>query len=82
MFSFRTSIELFTNSSNGEENMNLPLLEELPSRTLIRIVAWLRKHYKIKNRFQLKLKRRKIPKKFNGLKWNLERWVLVVCVWQ
>jgi hypothetical protein len=29
--SIRTSIELFTNSSDGEEKMNLPLPEELAS---------------------------------------------------
>jgi hypothetical protein len=32
-FSFRTSIELFTNSLDGEEKTNLPLPKELPSRT-------------------------------------------------
>jgi hypothetical protein len=30
--SFQTSIELFTNSSYGEEKTNLTLPEELPSR--------------------------------------------------
>ncbi len=35
-FSLRASIELFTNSSDGEEKTNLPLLEELPSGTLTR----------------------------------------------
>jgi len=51
MSSFRTSIELFTNSSDGEEKMNLPLLEELASGTLAKRVAWLRRVYKIKNKF-------------------------------
>jgi hypothetical protein len=39
------------NSSNGEENMNLPLPEELPLGTPTRRVAWLRRVYKIRNRF-------------------------------
>jgi hypothetical protein len=51
MSSFRTSIELFTNSSDGEEKMNLPLLKELASGTLAKRVAWLRRVYKIKNKF-------------------------------
>jgi hypothetical protein len=39
MSSFRTSIELFTNSSNGEKKTNLPMPEELTSGTLARRVA-------------------------------------------
>jgi hypothetical protein len=42
---------LFTNSSDGEEKMNLPMPEELPLGTLARKVARLKKVYKIKNRF-------------------------------
>jgi hypothetical protein len=55
--SFQTSIELFTNSSYGEEKTNLILPEELPSRTLTKKVTHLRKVYKIKYKFQLKDKR-------------------------
>jgi hypothetical protein len=51
MSSFRTSIELFTNSSDCEEKMNLPLFEELTSGTLAKRVAWLRRVYKIRNKF-------------------------------
>jgi hypothetical protein len=36
--SLQTSIALFTNSSNGEEKMNLPLTKELPSMNLIKKV--------------------------------------------
>jgi hypothetical protein len=50
-FSFQTSIKLFTNSSNGEEKMNLPLPKEFPLRTLARRVSQLRRVYKIKDRF-------------------------------
>jgi hypothetical protein len=42
---------LFTNSSNGEEKTNVPLLKELSLGTLIRRVAWLRRIYKIKDNF-------------------------------
>jgi hypothetical protein len=38
---------LFTNSSDGEEKTNLPLLEELALGTLARKVAQLRRVYKI-----------------------------------
>jgi hypothetical protein len=41
--SFQTLIELFTNSSNGEEKTNLPMLKEIALRTLIRKVACLKK---------------------------------------
>jgi hypothetical protein len=58
--SFRISIKLFTNSSNGEEKMNLPLPEKLPLGTLIRKVAWLMRVCKIKDKLQLKEKRRKM----------------------
>jgi hypothetical protein len=34
-----TSILLFKNSSDGEEKRNIPLTEELPSRTLMKKVA-------------------------------------------
>jgi hypothetical protein len=47
--SIRTSIELFTNSSNGEEKTNLLLPKELASWTLARRVAQLRRVCKIKN---------------------------------
>jgi hypothetical protein len=33
MSSFRTSIELFRNSSDNEEKTNLPMPEELASKT-------------------------------------------------
>jgi len=69
--SFRTSIELFTNSSDGEKKTNLPMLEEFASGTLTRKVAWVRKVCKIKEKFQLKLKKRKIQRKLNGLIWKL-----------
>jgi hypothetical protein len=38
-FSFQASIELFINSLDGEEKMNLPLLVELPSGTLTRRIT-------------------------------------------
>jgi hypothetical protein len=71
--SLQTLIELFINSSDGEEKMNFLVPKEFTSRTLARRVAWLRKVYKIKNIFKIK---------FSGLKWNLERWVLAACKWQ
>jgi hypothetical protein len=37
--SFQTSIELFTNSLNGEEKTNPPMLKEFTSGTLARRVA-------------------------------------------
>jgi hypothetical protein len=49
---------LFTNSSNGEEKTNLPMHEELASRTLARRITWLRRVCNIKDIFQLKLKRK------------------------
>jgi hypothetical protein len=60
---------------NGEEKTNFPLPKELSSNTLTKIVAQLRKIYKKKLKIQLKLKRRKIQRKFNGLIWNLEIWI-------
>jgi hypothetical protein len=66
---------LFKNSSNGEEKKNLPMLEEFTSGTLARRVAQSRKVYNIKDKFQLKLRRRKIQIEFNESKWKLERWV-------
>jgi hypothetical protein len=57
--SFQTLLKLFTNLSNGEEKMNLLMLKELTSRTLTRRVARLRKVYKIKDKFQIKLRRKK-----------------------
>jgi len=59
-FSVQTSIKLFTNSSNGEEKRNFPLPKELPSRTLTRRITQLKRVYKIRNKFQLKERRRKI----------------------
>jgi len=50
--------------------------------TLVRKVAWLKKVYKIKDKFQLKLRKRKIQIELSGLKWNLERWVLATRKWQ
>jgi hypothetical protein len=58
--SFQTLIELFTNSLDGEEKMNLLMPKELTSRTLARRVAQLRIVYKIKDTFKIKLRRRKI----------------------
>ncbi len=78
MFSFQTSIKLFKNSLDGEEKINLPMLEELTLGTLTRRITQLRKVYNIKYRFKLKLRRRKIQIELNGSRWNLERWVLVV----
>jgi hypothetical protein len=60
MSSFRTSRKLFTNSLDGDEKTNLPLLKEFPSRTITKKVAGLKRGYKIKEKFQLKEKRRKI----------------------
>jgi hypothetical protein len=51
MSSFQTLIKLFTNSSDGEEKMNLPLSEELPLGTLVRKVTRFKRIYKIKDRF-------------------------------
>jgi hypothetical protein len=56
--------------------------EELASGTLTKRIVELRKVYKIKDNFKIKLKRRKIQIEFSGLKWNLERWILVVHKWQ
>ncbi len=80
--SFRTSIELFTNSLDGEEKTNFPMPKELTSRTSARRVAWLRKVCKIQYIFFIKLRKRKIQIKLSGLRWNLERWVLDVHKWQ
>jgi hypothetical protein len=49
--SFQTLIKLFTNSSDGEEKTNLPLPKELPSGTLTRRIAWLKRVCKIKDKF-------------------------------
>ncbi len=51
------------------------MLEEFTSGTLARRVAQSRKVYNIKDKFQLKLRRRKIQIEFNESKWKLERWV-------
>jgi hypothetical protein len=51
MPSFQTSLELFTNSLDGEEKMNFPISEELTSRILARRVAQLRRVCKIKDKF-------------------------------
>jgi hypothetical protein len=42
---------LFTNSSDGEEKTNLPMLEELALGALARIIAWLKGVYKIMDIF-------------------------------
>jgi hypothetical protein len=47
-FSLRTSITLCINSLDGKEKTNLPLIEKLPSETLIKRVAQLRRVCKIK----------------------------------
>jgi hypothetical protein len=62
---------LFTNSSDGGEKTNLPMPEELALGTLARRVTRLNKVCKIKDKFQLKLIRRKIQIKLSGLRWNL-----------
>ncbi len=80
--SFQTSIELFTNSLDGEEKTNFPMPKELTSRTSARRVARLRKVCKIQYIFLIKLRKRKRKIKLNGLRWNLERWVLDVHKWQ
>ncbi len=49
--SFQTSIDLLTNSSDGGEKTNFPLSKELPSGTLTRRIVWLKRVYKIKDRF-------------------------------
>jgi hypothetical protein len=82
MFSFRTLIELFKNSLNGEEKTNLPMHEELALGTIARKVSQLRRVCKIRDNFHIKLKRRKIQIELNGLRWNLERWVLITHKWQ
>jgi hypothetical protein len=69
--SFRTLIELFTNSMDGGEKTNMPMPKEFALGTLARIITRLNKVYKIKDKFQLKLIRRKIQIEFNGLRWNL-----------
>jgi hypothetical protein len=51
MSSFRTSIELFRNSSDDEEKTNIPVPKELASGTLTRIITRLRRVYNIKNKF-------------------------------
>jgi hypothetical protein len=54
---FQTSRVLFTNSSDGEEKMNLPMPRDLASRTLIKKVTQLKKVYNIKNIFKLKVEK-------------------------
>jgi hypothetical protein len=49
--SSQTSIELFKNSSNGEEKTNLLMPKELASKTLAKIAARSRKVYNIKDKF-------------------------------
>jgi hypothetical protein len=48
--SFRTSIEFFINSLDGEKRTNLLMPQELASRTLARRVAQLRRVYNIKDK--------------------------------
>jgi hypothetical protein len=57
--SFRTSIELFTNSLDGEEKKNLPVLKELPSGTLTIRVTWLRIVDKMKRQILAKIDKKK-----------------------
>jgi hypothetical protein len=73
---------LFTNSFNGEEKKNIPMPKEVTLGFLTKKVAQLRKVCKIKNRFQIKLRRKKIQIEFSGLRWNLESWVLITHKWQ
>jgi hypothetical protein len=72
MSSFRTSIELFTNSLDGEKKTNFPMPEELVSGSLAKKFAQIRKVYNIKNKLQQKLRRRKIRIKLSGSRWNLK----------
>jgi hypothetical protein len=58
--SFRISIELFTNSLDGEEKNNLQVLKELPSRTLTRRITWSRKVYKMKRQIPVEIEQKKI----------------------
>jgi hypothetical protein len=62
--------------------MNIPMPKELTLRTLAKRVAWLKKVWKIEDNFQMKWRRGKIQIGLNGLRWNLEIWVLVVYKWQ
>jgi len=62
----------------GDESSNV----QRTLGTLTRRVTWLRRVYRIKDKFQLKLRKRKIQIELSGLKWNLERWVLAARKWQ
>lgn len=47
---FTTNINIVVhniNSSNGEEKTNLLFIKELPSRTVMRKITWLRRIYKV-----------------------------------
>jgi hypothetical protein len=57
--SFQTSIELFTNSLDGEEKKNLPMLKELPSGTLTIRVTWPRKVCKMKRQIPVEINKKK-----------------------
>lgn len=51
---------------------HFPMLEELTSGSLAKKFAQIRTVYNIKNKLQLKLKRRKIRIKLSGSRWNLK----------
>jgi hypothetical protein len=46
-FSPQTSIPLFINSLDGEEKTNFLLIKELPSRIMMRKIAWLKRVCKV-----------------------------------
>jgi len=82
MSSFQTLIEFFKNSLDGEEKTNLPIPQELRLGTLAKRITQLKKVCKIKDKFLIMLRRRKIQIELRGLRWNLERWVFIVCKWR
>jgi hypothetical protein len=67
--SLRTSIILFINSSDGEEKMNLPLIEELPLGTLTKRVALLKSICKIKRQILIKEEE---ENKYNESLWDCD----------
>jgi len=79
---FKTLIEFFRNSLNGEEKINFLMPKELTLGTLAKRVAHLKRVCKIKDKFLIKFRRRKIQIKLNGLKSNLENWVFTTYKWQ
>jgi hypothetical protein len=82
MASFETLLKFFKNSSDGEEKTNLPMPKELASGTLAKRITRLKRVRKIKDKFFIMLRNRKIQIELCGLRWNLERWVFIVHKWQ